>query len=446
MFRQTGWIVWVVVLIIWIGPWRGAWAQDRPFVLTLQDAIQVGLKQNETVLIAQQEVEKAGGQIGTAWAEAFPKLSFNGFYTRNWETPAAVFGGRVFRFGTTNVLNGGATLTIPLYKGGKTLAARRVAHAFREYTDASLTNTRQQVAFDIQRAFYGVLLANELVTVNESALKQAEAHLEQVVRLHKVGTASDYDLLRAQVQVANLKPAVITARNNRDMAVLALKNVIGLDLNASIDTRGSLAEAAVEQLPETSDVESTIRLALKNRPDLAAMEYRLDMLEDAVRIQAGEMRPTVNVISNYQTQAQLNDLQGLKRDQFVNSYSSRLVFDIPVFDGRKSHGEVTRARADLMETEYARRRLQKNAELEVRQAFMRVQEARERLTAQQETVAQAQKGLDIAEVRYRTGVGTQLETLDAQLVLTQARTNQAQGLNDYVIAVAGLKKAIGTGK
>ena len=87
-----------------------------------------------------------------------------------------------------------------------------------------------------------------------------------------------------------------------------------------------------------------------------------------------------------------------------------------------------------------------SVELEARQAFMRMQEAQERLRAQQETVGQAQKGLDIAEVRYRTGVGTQLETLDAQQVLTQARTNYAQGLNDYVVSVAGLEKAIGTAK
>jgi outer membrane protein TolC len=419
-------------------------AQDRP--LALEEAVQLALKQNETVLIAEQGVEKARGQISSARSEALPKLALNGFYTRNWRVPTNVINGNAFRFGSTNVLNGNITLSIPLYKGGKVQAARRAAQAFRAYAEANLTTARQQVVFDTQRAFYGVLLAEELVKVNESALQQAEAHLEQVSRLHQAGTASDYEVLRARVQAANLKPGAITARNNRDLALLDLKRTIGMDLAAPLTVAGALNEAAAAELPAANRVEEAVQTALRNRQELAALDYQLDMLEDGVRVQAGELRPSVSLVNSYQNQAQVNDLNDLNKDRFVQSYNSRLVIDVPVFDGFKSRGGVVQARADLRSAAYSREQRIKQIELEARQAFMRVEEARMRLWAQQETVGQAEKGLEIAGVRYRTGVATQLEIIDAQLVLTQARTSHAQALNDYAVAVAGLRRAVGAVK
>lgn len=435
--RIAAWVLYV----LWS---QAAFAQER--TLTLTDAIQYALQHNENVLIAEQGVEKADGQIKSAWSEALPDVSLNGFYTRNWRVPTSTINGNEVRFGSTNVLNGNASLTIPLYRGGKSIASRHAAQAFRAASEADLTNARQQTVFETERAFYGVLLADALIAVNESALKQAEAHLEQTRRLHKVGNASDYELLRAEVQVANLEPAVITARNNRDMALLDLKRTTGMDLDAPVAVVGTLEQAMAEAVPVAVNQETAVQMALRNRPDLMAADYEIEMLEDAVRIQAGDKRPSVSLVNIYQNQAQVNSLDNLSRDRFVQSYNSRIVFEIPVFDGFKSRGRVHEARADLAAARYSAQRQKKQIELEARQAYLRVVETRERLQAQQKTVAQTEKGLEIAGVRYRTGVGTQLEIIDAQFVVTQARTNHAQAMHDYAVAVAALRRAVGTVK
>ena len=411
--------------------------------ITLSEAIQMALQQNETVLIAEQGVARAKGQITSAGAEGYPKLSLNGFYTRNWRVPTSVINGNTIKFGSANVLNANLSLSIPLYKGGKVRAARRAAQAFREFSEANLSVARQQIAFDTQRAFYTVLLSDELVRVNEAALKQAEAHLEQVNQLLKAGTASDYEALRAKVQVANLKPAAITARNNRDIALLDLKRIIGRDLAAPLVISGSLDAAVAEELPVARTIDEAVSMALKGRPELIALDYQIELQEDNVRIQAGDGRPSVNLVNAYQNQAQVNDIGALATNKFVQSYNSRLVVDFPLFDGFKTRGGVAQARSDFRSATYSKQQRHKQVELEARQSFLRVEEALNRLDAQKETVTLADRGLQIAEVRYRTGVATQLEVFDAQVVLTQAQTTHAQALNDYAVAVASLRKALG---
>ena len=421
-----------------------AGVQGQP--VALSDAIQMALKQNETVLIAEQGVARAKGQVTSAGAEGYPKLSFNGFYTRNWRVPTSVINGNTIKFGSANVLNANLSLTIPLYKGGKIRAARRAAQAFRAFSEANLNAARQQVAFDTQRAFYAVLLSDELIRVTEAALKQAEAHLEQVNQLLKAGTASDYEALRARVQVANLKPAAITAKNNGDIALLDLKRTVGMDLTAPLAIAGKLEAVVAEEVPVARSIDEAVAMALKGRPELIALDYQVDLQEDNVRIQAGDGRPSVTLVNAYQNQAQVNDIGKLGTDKFVQSYNSRLVVDFPLFDGLKSRGGVAQARSDFRAATYSKQQRQKQIELEARQSFLRVQEALNRLDAQKETVTLADRGLQIAEVRYRTGVATQLEVFDAQVVLTQAQTSHAQALNDYAVATAGLRKALGVVK
>ncbi|MBM3263622.1 MAG: TolC family protein [candidate division Zixibacteria bacterium] len=411
--------------------------------LTLEDAVRLALERNETVLIAEQSVAKAKGQVMSARSEAFPKLSLTGFYNRNWRVPTSVINGNTLRFGSTNVLNGGLSLSIPIYRGGKIQAARRAARAFEEFSEANLAVARQQTAFEAQRVFLNVLLSEELVRVNEWALKQAEAHLEQVAQFQRAGSASEYEVLRAKVQVANLTPAAITARHNRELGLLDLKRTVGMSLSAPLSVEGTLLQAATMETAIAATVEEAVTGALKKRPELIALESQMEVFEDNIRVQAGEWRPSVNLINAYQNQAQVNDLGDLGSDRFVQSYNSRLTLDFPVFDGFKSRGGVTQVRADHRAAGYTRQQRIKQIELETRQAFMRLEEARIRLWAQQETVGQAEKGLQIAETRYRTGVATQLEVFDAQVTLTQIRTSHAQALNDYAISAAGLRRAMG---
>lgn len=446
MSRRLRRRVCVALWIVCCGCWSAVYAQERLGPYTLNDIVQLALRLNEDVLIAEQDVEKAEGQIVSAWSEALPSFSLNGLYGRHWRVPTSVINGTEFRFGSTNVFTAGASLSIPIYRGGKAGAARRGAHALRESSEFRLTRTRQGVAFETQQAFYHVLLADEMVRVHQAAVDRAEAHLRQVAQLHQAGKASEYEMLRARVQVSNRKPALITAYNDQELAMLRLKRIIGLDLTTPLDIEGALADALAEQSPVGGDVDAAVRLALQNRPDFMALDHEIKMREDAVRMQAAGKRPTLSLVNTYQNQAQINDIGALSTDRFVQSYATQLVVDIPIFDGRKSRGEVRQAQADLTAATHAKQQARKRIELEVREAFMRMAEARERLAAYEETVTEAEKGLEIAQVRYRAGLGTQLEVLDAQNVVTEARANYAQGVYDYGVSAANLRWVTGVVK
>jgi outer membrane protein len=345
----------------------------------------------------------------------------------------------ILQIGTRHSTSWGFSIEQSLWQGGRVFAAWSAARNYRSLTDA----TSRQAGYDLQaqvaQAFLRAWLARRLVTVAEQTLSLAEENFAVVDRKYQQGLVSEYDQLRAKVRVANLRPSVIESRNQRDLADSQLRKLIGLDPEVQLELMESEPDSAAW---EDNDLSELVALARTQRQDLAASGYEVNILKDNVRAAKADYWPTLKLNGSINWQIQTDDF-GFPYDERTRSWRGMLTLSYPLFDGFRRNGTVGVAKVDLSKARLRRQDLEKSVYLEVEQARDNFIEATERLEAQEETVGQAQRGLEIANVRYESGVGTQLEVLDAQLELTTARINAETARHDRLVARALWRRAMG---
>ncbi|MDA0746072.1 MAG: TolC family protein [bacterium] len=416
---------------------------QEPRVLTLEEGIQMALEKNEVLRMAREDLVKSREQVREAVADALPQLDLSVDYNRNWKLPSTVFdtptGRQSVTIGSKNNIDGVLSLRQPLFASGKIGAGLKVAKLFAEYSNEQVRAVNQRVRASVEGAFYNVLLARDLVRVSKLALKRAQANLRQVRRLHEAGRVSNYEVLRAEVQVSSLRPDSIQAENGLVVARLNFKDAIGLDSEQSVDVRGGFRDRTDL---EVAQVENLIQTGLASRPETRQMDRQVRMREQNVRIQQASSRPSVDLVASGRLQAQNNELD-FKKDDFRQSWATGISIQIPLFDGFRTRAQVSQARADFRRAELEAQELGREVRLEIRQAWLDLRVTLEKLDAEALVVSQAQQGLAIAESRYANGVGTQLEVLDAQLVLQQMEFQYVRGQHNRAMALVNLEMAVG---
>ena len=444
--------VWLLIALLCFAKTAFGGAGDDPLVLTRDEAISLALERNLQLVMAKRELGRADARIMAAKAGALPMLTVDAMYTRNWTRASTVFtveyedslgnpvkDTRTVEFGTPNVFQTRVNLNQPLYQGGRVGAALEVADLFSELSRENVASAEEELIFRVESAFYGALLASQTVDAAKIAVDLADAHLDQVEKLHAEGAAAEYDLLRAKVHAANLRPVLIEAVNRQKLSIEGLKIAIGLDLSREISTRGEFEEPS-EAPPER--LEEAERIARDRRSEFKQMDLQIGMQEHAITIARGNSKLSAYLTNSYQLQWQLDELRFDRKD-VSDSWVTGVSVQIPVFDGWRTKALVRQAKVDLQQTKDRRRLLEDGIRLEVRRAMLSIEEAWEKIISQRRTIEQAERGLRIGEVRYENGIATQLEVLDAQLALTQARTNHLRALYEYSIARVNLRRATG---
>ena len=416
--------------------------QADEIVLTLDRAVELALKNNESLLSTRLDEDHARARVREAYSEALPKLDFSSTITRNWALPEFNFGGQTFKVGTDNVINFGLDLSQTIYRGGQVGAGLKIARYFQQISETNTDQMRENVMLQVHNGYYDVLLAEATVEVSTAAYDRAVAQYDGVQRFYEAGTVSDYDVLRASVEVTNAQPLVTQARNGLAIAKADLKRLIGLPRQARIRCTGSL-DVDASGLP--GDIETAVDQALAHRSDLKAVQLQAAMNDASVRLARGENRPDVSLSAGYLVQAQVNDpgFKSLAFDDFSRSWNTLINVSFPVFDGRQNSGRIMQAQADYERSRYIERQLRRQIEVDVTEAVLNVMEASERVKAGEEAVELASRGLSIAQVQYEGGVSTQLELIDAQFILKQAETDRVTAKYDFATAAAKLQNVLG---
>ncbi len=250
--------------------------------------------------------------------------------------------------------------------------------------------------------------------------------------------ASKFDLLRSEVQVANLRPQAIRARNSIEVAALGLKTVVGIGLDTPVEIKGELAA-----LPLDAVSEAVVEEALAQRPELRQLDYQRRMAGEMLKIARGSILPTVGIGGAYNL---WSDSLSFKKGNWQNYYAINLSVSLPLFNGFESRARVGQTKAMIREIDWTRKGLSEAIALEVRQAVLNKNQAQETLLSQGKNVEQAREAVRIAELNYAEGLATNLDVSTAQVALSQARTNYSQALYDCVISQAQLEKAVGRGR
>lgn len=432
--------------------------------LTLQGAIKTALEKNRTLLIHKEEIEKAEGAVTEARANFLPTLSISGSYTRLAEVPELEFAVPVFdtlqipvfddlgnpigytyvpgitgmrrsafKMGEENNYMGRFSLQQPIFTWGRVWNSYEIAKLNFRAAEEGYRKRENEVVFDVTEAFYRVLYLEELVKLTGESYKQIKRHLSVVEKRYDAGLASKFDLIRARVQLANMEPQVLKVKDGLKMAKARLKILLGLPLDEEVELKGELEYESTQV-----DLAQAIKEALSRRPELNELKLRKAMAEKALAIASASNKPSLALLVNYSYQKPYQF-----EDEWGGNWDATLALQIPLFSGGATSGKIQQARAKLHQAELGLEMLRDAVELEVRNAVLELEETAKLVKSQKENVHQAEVALEIAEERYENGLMTSLEVMDAQLALTQAKTNYLQALSGYLIARSKLKKVVG---
>lgn len=432
----------ILLLLLFLGGEKGLFSQEM-LTLTLEDCLRLALSQNPFYLASQEKVEEANANLRDAASKFFPNLNLQGIHTLDeklfvLEFPSFIPGQPPQRVSIdfTKDYQFSFSFSWPIFTGGRLISTFKQAQYNLRSSEESFRKSRQETIFNVKKAFYGYLLAKKFVDVSEEAVGLAEKHYVNVKNLYEVGLASKFDLLRSEVQVANLKPQLIRAKNSLKVTELSLKTLLGLDLGQPVEIKGELLYQPLE--PE---LEKSLASALQNRPELLQLSYQRQMAEEMLKIARASRLPSLTITGAYNYWA--NHLN-FKEKNWQSYYSINLALTVPLFTGFSISSREAQTKAMIREIEFSQKGLEEMVKFEVRQALLNLQQAREALLSQGKNVEQAQEAVRIAELNYAEGLATSLDVSSAQVALTQAKTNYSQALYDYVISLAQLEKAMGT--
>jgi TolC family type I secretion outer membrane protein len=409
--------------------------------LTLERAVRIALEHNHALAMARTEREIAEGQIVEARSSALPTIGLRGTYTRLHEV--ASFGGPPpapsMDLGALDNTAVVVTLRQPLYQGGRAWAATRLARAHRRAVEHTVDGTTQAIVLAVHRGFYDVLLAEEDLKAAAEALELSRRHLEDVTRRLEHGMATRFEVTRAEVRQEMAGTSAIRARNAVALARTSLFTLLGVPLDAPLTIAGTLEFAP---RAGAGGGEEAFETALRHRPDLAAQEGHIAMQRENITIVRADGRPNVQLTgeAGWEDPSQ-HSFGSLDDDTY---WHAGVVVTMTLFDGLRLNGRLRQEKARLAQLQTARAKLIDQIRLEVAQSRLTLENARKLVASQAKALEQAREALRLAQAGYEQGVGTQLDVLDAQLGLTEARRGHARAVYSYLMASVALERATGT--
>ena len=404
--------------------------------LLLWEAVALAQGYNRTLQQEREGQEIARGRIQASWSEALPALNLTGEYVRlDEERSAAGPEGTAYTTHYQDQYSTGLRLTQPLFNG-RIGAALRAAKLYDEWTRASIRAATEAVQRETIRAYYRAVLSGHLLAVNQTALKTAERQLEDARARRRQGMASNYDELRAQVEVSNFRAQVLQARNERDVAFTALYRLMGASPESEADLVDEIP-LVIEQIPFGDAVQT----ALEQRADLIVAEYALRLQEESVAAARSRYLPDV---SGYVSQSWANpDPHDASRDQWGDEWQAGVQVALPIFDGLDRRGTLIQERAKRKQLEIALHDAEDKAVSEIRQAVLSLKTAEEFAHSQSQNLETAREALRLVEAGLKEGQNTPVEVMDARQALTKASANYYQSIFDHALARVALQQAMG---
>jgi HAE1 family hydrophobic/amphiphilic exporter-1 len=411
-------------------------AAEAPRVLTLEQALALAQQRSREILKAVEYGHWGEGRYLQERAAALPRLTVTASAGRASDAAQRAMFGEFAQFIPTMQDQRVAQLGLSqaLFTWGQVGAAIRAAKVALATADDRLRAARQAVRRDVTAAFYDVLLAREMAAIARESLAQRQRHLAEAQHRLELGTATDYDVLAAQVAVDNARPEVIRAENMVATARANLRFLLALEEEVEVE---GVLEAHLAPVPQYHEA---LAAALAHRPELAELANLRRMQEEVVHIARAGDKPRLDLAASYGwRQLDAGGTRGTGAAWHAGVYLS-----FPVFDGFKTAGQVTQARADYRTAQLEEEQARDRIALQVRTAVDAVGEAAAIVQALTGTVAQAERLLWMTEQGFELGVMRRLEVQDAQLALAAARANLARAQRDYLVARVTLEWVCGT--
>jgi outer membrane protein len=411
--------------------------------LSRAQAVARALEKNPTVQRSLADRDGLRGRAKQARADALPEVSLYGTFLRYQdpgffnspnigEFPPEIL--QAFRPIASNLWDGNVTLRQTLWSFSLGKAIRAAGHA-EHLGEENVRSAHQDVALRAIFAYNAHLLAQEQVKVGEKIVRQKEKQLEMARNRRGAGVATDLEVLRFEVDLANARTALLRLQGAVDLARGDLNAVMVAPTDTPIEPTDSL-----EFVEKAADQKQVVKEAVSTRSEVKAVAWSEKIYDEAIGIYKADMQPRLDFNSAYGWSVR-------ETGKFLQSnykkWSLAVTLKVPVFDGFRTAGKVAQARADRARVGQDRVALETLIDLEAKQAVDRLRVAASVFHSTELNVAQARKAVELTEANYRLGAATTLDVLDAQAALTQAEFSRIEALHAHANARAGLRYVMG---
>jgi outer membrane protein TolC len=324
-----------------------------------------------------------------------------------------------------------------LFLGGKLINGIRAVDRYRSIQRLRYDLVEQDVVLTTTELFYQCLLAGKLLQVQEEGLQTARLHLNRVEAFQTEGQVSEFDLLRARLEVAKLEPQVLQARNTYQLACAAFRKQIGSDDESVVPEGEFILPAAFE-----ISLEDALAQGVENRIELELADINTQVMQIKYNAEKGNYLPNVALQANAALYTAA-DSYGIEADDFGTSYSIGIGIQIPLFTGFSNTAKRNLAKHDYLQSRLMQQDYEEMIRLQIRQDYQKLQYALDNYRVQTENIRLAERSLQLAQVRYDNQVGIQLEVFDAQTMLSAIKLQYFQAVYEVVSAQRNLQKSIG---
>lgn len=411
---------------------------DLPSPLTLEDALSYALEHNPQLKIVKEQLREQRGIMVQSVSGLLPTITASASATQV-QNADQLSGNSTLNTGNRRTWGADVTLRQTLFAGGGVISNVRSNAASLAAAKARLTSQIETTVYDVKQNFYAVLVDREIIAVRKESLDVLEEQLKNVTARHAAGVASDFEKLQAQVAVANERPNLIRAQNAYRVAAEALLATLGVPSRTQLnpdDVKGELTTEAV-----SVELQALLDDAEAHRADILAARKDAEAACRSVGEARARYLPKVQALAGYDW---TKDAATARMRDTVDGWNVGLVASVDLFNGFSNAAQVSQAKARRRQAEARELQTRLGVSVEVRQAYSAFEEAREILKSSKQVVEQARESLRMARARYSAGSSNQLDVLQAQSALSQARLTLLQSRYDYVVAVARLEKATGT--
>lgn len=421
------------------------YAQDT-LIVTLSDAIEIALSESPIIKIADKEIERVDYSKKEKWGALFPSISAVGNYSRAIKKQKLFFAlpdmpprPEGVEVGQDNTFSGGISASLPII--APTLwATIQMSELDAELALESARSSKLSLINEVSKSYYATLLAQDSYDVFKKSYDIAVENAKVIENKYKQGVVSEFEWIRADVQVKSASTNLALAENAVNLSILKLKMLMGIDMFTGLKVKGNLADYEATKYSDVLAIDPT---TLQANSDLKQFDIKTQQLQQTLKIQKSTLMPTLSASFNYQYMTMANDSVAFSNYHWFPTSTGAVTLAIPLFQGGEKINKQKQIKVQLEEMKYQRDDLRRGLELQAMSYLDNINQAIKTIETNKEGLRQAEKALLISQKMYDIGASTYLDLSNAELVYTQAGLAYNQSIYNYLSAKADLEKLLG---
>ncbi len=414
--------------------------------ISLKQAIEIGLNKSPTIKIADKQLLRVDYSNKEKTAALYPNISASGSYQRAlkkqrmfFSFPGMPANPDGIEVGQDNTFVGGISASLPIIS--PTLwATLKINEVDLQLANETARSSEITLINQITKAYYTILMMQDSYDVFESNYKNSEASTRIIADKYRLGSVSEFEWLRADVQLRNALSNTISAESAVDMSKLQLKTLMGIELSTEIKLEGNLSEYEKALYGDLMTIDTT---NLKQNTDLKQYDLRLEQMKKTIDIHKSTWLPSLAASINYQYTSMGNDSTSFSKYPWFPTSNAAISLSIPIFQGGAKHYKSKQLKLQMDEMNLQKVNLKKNLELQANIYVDNMKKSIDKIQLNKKGLMQAEKAVTISRKMYEEGVGTFLDLSNSELNQLQAGLSYNQSIYDFISAKADLEKLLG---